>query len=258
MNEIHPTASIHPSAVIKDGVKVGAHSIVEAEVEIEEGSEIGDHVLIGRWTRIGKACQVFHGAVIGTPPQHLSYAGECSRVELGNQVVLREYVTIHRASQPGGVTSIGDGCYLMAFSHVGHDCRLGRGVILTNLATLAGFVEVGDFAVIGGLAAIHQKLKIGEIAMIGGTSGVTHHIPPYATAMGYPPARILKVNRRGLLNHQVPPEIIQQIEDCYRILRRSLSREKAIEQIRQEIPHSTYVESLVKFIKENEPIARFG
>ncbi len=258
MSEIHPTSYIHPSAILKEGVKIGAHSVVEAEVEIGQRSEIGDHVLIGPWTRIGQACQISHGAVIGTPPQHLSYAGEPSRVELGNQVVVREYVTIHRGSQAGGVTSIGDECYLMAFSHVGHDCRLGRGVILTNLATLAGFVEVGDYAVIGGLAAIHQKLKIGQMAMIGGTSGVTHHIPPYVTAMGYPPARILKVNRRGLLNHQVPEETIQQIEDCYRILRRSPNREEAIEQIRQEIPPSPYVQNLVKFIQENEPIAHFG
>lgn len=254
---IHPSAEVHTGAHLGEGVAVGPHSIIEGDVRIGPFTEIGGNVFVGQYTDIGSRCTIYHGAVVGSPPQHKEYRGERSFARIGDGVVIREYATINRAAVPEAATVVGDDCLLMAFIHVGHDCVLGRGVVLSNLATLAGHVEVGDHTVIGGLCAIHQWIKIGEIAMVGGTSGVTAHVPPYLTVMGAPPAKIIKVNRRGLENQKMPPEAMAQIEDCYRILRRTNSRTKAIEEMEATIAPSSVRSRIVQFLKDNSPIAHF-
>lgn len=254
---IHPSAVVHPDAVLGEGVSIGPHSIVERDVRIGPGTEIGGNVFVGQFTEVGSRCKVYHGAIVGSPPQHREYKGERSYARIGDGVVIREYATINRAAVPEATTVVGDDCLLMAFIHVAHDCVLGRGVVLSNLATLAGHIEVGDFAVIGGLCAVHQWLKIGEMVMVGGTSGVTAHVPPYVTVMGAPPAKIIKVNRRGLENQKMPAEQVAQVEECYRILRRTNSTTKAVEEMEAQVAPSAARSRIVQFLKDNSPIAHF-
>ncbi|MGH8103188.1 MAG: acyl-ACP--UDP-N-acetylglucosamine O-acyltransferase [bacterium] len=255
---IHPSAVIHPDAVLGDGVTVGPYAVIESQVRIGNGTEIGSHVFVGQYTDIGSRCKIHTGAIVGSEPQHKDYKGERSYARIGDRVVIREYATINRATVLDGVTRIGDDCLLMAFIHVAHDCILGNGVILSNLATLAGHIELGDFSVVGGQSAIHQWTKIGEGVMVGGTSGVAVHVPPFVTIMGYAPAKIIRVNRRGLENRNIPVEIIAQIEDCYRILRRVNPKPAAIAEIESSVPDSPAREKILRFLKENSPIAHFA
>ena len=247
--EIHPTAVVHPKADLAPGVVIGPFSVVGEEVRIGQRTEVGAQVVLEGRVEIGEGCKIFHGAIIGTPPQDLKYVpGTPSGVRIGNDTVIREYVTIHRSSKEDGWTVIGNESFLMASCHIAHDCQIGNGVIIINYAGLTGHIEVEDYALISGHTGIHPFTRIGKLAYIGGCSKVVQDVPPCVMADGNP-ARARGVNVIGLRRRNVPPEVRQEIQRAFKIVYRSgLSVTHALEQIRSELTPSDLLNHFVEFI----------
>jgi UDP-N-acetylglucosamine acyltransferase len=199
MAQIHPTAAVAPGAVIGEGCRIGPACVVGPDVVLGAGVELLSHVVVDGHTRLGDGVRVFPFATIGMAPQDLKYKGEPTRCEIGARTLIREHVTVHRASVGGpGVTVVGAGCMLMATAHVAHDCIVSDGVILANNVMLGGHVHVDTGAFVGGGAAIHQTVRVGRLAMVSGMAGVTNDIPPFGFVFGVP-ARLVGFNRIGLL-----------------------------------------------------------
>ncbi len=248
--KVHRTSLISGNVRIAEGVEIGAFCLIEGDVEIGEGTRIGNRVTIKGRVRIGRNCRIYDGAVIGEEPQHLRYEGEESEVIIGNNVIIREYVTVHRGTKIDKMkTVIEDGCMLMAYAHVAHDCVVRKGVIMANCATLGGHVEVGEYAFIGGLSAVHQFARVGAYAMVGGLTGVSLDIPPFCVASGQH-AKLYGINIKGLQRRGFSKERISAIKKAYRILFRSgLLREEAIRRLRKEFEGNEDVELLIRFIE---------
>ncbi len=250
MVEIHPTAIVSKKAKLGANVKVGPFSIIEDEVEIGDNTIIHSSVKIKNYTKIGSNCQIYEGTVIGSIPQHLGFKGEVSYVEIGNNTVLREYCTIHRGTSfDDGLTKIGDNCYLMAYVHVAHDCKVGHDTILANCVTLAGHVKIGNYVFVGGLTPIHQFCRIGDYAMVGGASAVDKDIPPYTRASKNHVLlyglNLVGLKRRGFTNEQ-----IKLLKDAYRILfRTSKTLPEGIKEIEEKLPKTPEIENLLNFVK---------
>lgn len=252
MAKVHPTAIIRGEVELAEGVEVGPYSIIEGRVIIGRGTKVGARVSIRGKVSIGSDCKIYDGAIIGEEPQHLKYAGEESEVIIGNRVIIREYVTIHRGTAIDKMkTVVEDDVMLMAYAHVAHDCIVGRGVIMANCATLGGHVEVGEYAFIGGLSAVHQWARVGAYAMVGGLSGVSMDIPPYTMASGQH-AHLYGINTVGLERRGFSKDVIAVLKKAYRILFRSgMLREEAIELLLKEYGHYQEVKKLVEFIKSS-------
>jgi UDP-N-acetylglucosamine acyltransferase len=250
---IHPTAIVSPSAKVADDATVEAFSIIGPDVAIGSGTVVGPHTVIDGITTIGANNRIFPFVSIGLAPQDVTYAGEGTKVIIGNDNIIREYVTVHRGSPGGhGVTRIGNGTFLMAYAHVAHDCQVGDGVIMANAATLGGHVEVGSGAVIGGLVAVHQYVRIGEFSCMGGFAATGKDIPPYMLA-SRAPAELHGPNLIGLKRNGFSPEAIQAIKKFYRIFfRLGLTVEDAIEKIRQEVESFPEVERLIEFVSSSK------
>lgn len=215
---IHPTAVVEPGAILGDGVSVGAFCHVGAQVELGAGVQLVSHVAVAGQTRIGARGRLFPFASIGHPPQDLKYRGEASRLDIGTDCLIREGVTINPGTRGGGMlTKIGDRCVFLANSHVGHDCRLGGDVVLSNNVMLAGHVVIGDFAILGGGAAVHQFTRIGAHAFLGGLSGLEHDLIPFGLAAGNR-ARLAGINLIGLKRRGFSRESIQDLRRAYRLL----------------------------------------
>lgn len=229
---IHPSAIVDPSARLADDVEVGPFSVIGPDVEIDAGCVIGPHVVIKGPTRIGKRNRIFQFASVGEDCQDKKYAGEATRLEMGDDNVVRESVTIHRGTiQDRGVTAIGNRNLFMAYSHVGHDCLIGNDCILANQATLAGHVTLGDFAIMGGLSAIHQFAHMGEHAMAGGGSIITKDIPAFVMVNGNP-AAAHGLNSIGLKRRGFSAEAVRALGECYRLVyRKGLTLEQAISEM---------------------------
>ena len=252
MESIHPTAIIDPGARIGEGVTIGPYSIIGENVEIGDGTIIGAHNVINGWTRIGKKCRIFHSSCIGIEPQDLKYGGDPSRVEIGDGNTIREFVTIHRGTDKGDFTRIGDHNLLMAYVHIAHNCVIGDHVILANAVTLAGYVAVEDHAIIGGVTPIHQFVRVGAHAFIGGGSRVPQDIPPFLLASGNP-LKIVGINQVGLKRRGFSPETCQHLRRAYKIIYRSDKNvSQAIETIRKELPEIPELDRLVEFIESSE------
>lgn len=217
MHQIHPTAVVHPSARIGDEVTIGPYTTVEAGVEIGPGSIIGAYVTLGERLVLGSGVQVFNYACLGTASQDKKHRGEISHAEIGDGSIVREFVTVNRATREGGVTRVGRNVLLMAYAHVAHECEVGDHAVLVNAATLGGEVEIGPGAVISGLACIHQFCRVGQYAIVGASSKVTLDIPPFVVADGHP-ARPFGPNRIGLKRHGYTEEDILEIRRIYRHL----------------------------------------
>lgn len=217
---IHPTAVIHPSAQVAEGVEIGPYAIIEEQVSIGKGSVVGPHAVIGKWTRLGENNQIFHLASVGAPPQDLKYKGEECWTRIGNGNVIREFATIHRGTTTGHAeTVVGDNNLFMAYSHVAHDCVVGNGNVFANSATLAGHVTVQDNVILGGLVAIHQFATIGSYAMLGGGTLVGLDIPPYMIATsGKRDAKLRGLNLIGLKRRGFSDEAISNLKKAYKIL----------------------------------------
>lgn len=235
---IDKTAFIHPSSIVEDGaiigagVHIGPFCIVGSEVEIGEGTVLKSHVVVNGLTKIGRNNRIFQFVSIGEVNQDLKYAGEPTRVEVGDDNDIRESVTIHRGTvDGGGVTKVGSNNLLMVNAHVAHDCVVGNHCILANNATLAGHVQVDDFAIIGGMTAVHQFCIIGAHVMVGGCSGVAQDVPPFLIAQGNH-ATPFGINRVGLKRRGFDKESRQAIDKAYKLLYRS---GKTLEEVLPEI-----------------------
>ena len=250
---IHKTAIIDAKAELDSEVEVGPYCIIGSHVKIGKGTRLSPHVVIDGWTQIGEGCHIFQFASIGAIPQDLKYKGEESWVILGNNNVIREFVTINRGTaQSGGRTVIGDHNLLMAYCHVAHDCKVGNHVILANAATLAGHIEIEDYAIVGGLVAVHQFVRLGGHSIIGGGSGVNKDIPPYMIANGQR-VKLYGLNTVGLKRHDFSHEAVSNLKKAYRIIfRSSLTAKKALDQLQAEIKNSPEVDHLINFIKNSK------
>jgi UDP-N-acetylglucosamine acyltransferase len=246
---IHPTAIVHPGAELGTDVSVGPYAIIGDGVTVGGGSEIGPHVTIEGNTTIGPGAMISQFASIGGPPQDLTYRGEDTRVEIGAQVRIREYVTIHRGTvRGGGLTAIGDGSYLMAYCHVAHDCILGGGVIMANSAHLGGHIQVGRKAILGGVVGVHQFVRVGEFALVGAVSGVAKDVPPYTLASG-PRIYLYGLNEVGLRRNGFSRQTVSTLKKAFKIaFRSSLSCSQAAEKIRSEFADTPEAVNFAEFL----------
>lgn len=246
-----PFNVIHPDAVIGEGVIVESFSTIAGDVVIGDGTWIGPNVTIMEGARIGRNCKIFPGAVIAGTPQDLKFKGEKTTAEIGDNVLIRECVTVNRGTAAKGKTVVGSNTMLMAYVHVAHDCIIGSNCILVNSVGLAGEVEVGDFAIIGGMTAVHQFCKIGVHAMVGGASKVRKDVPPYIRA-SREPLQYVGVNTIGLRRRNFSNEAIYAIQDMLRVFyQKGLNRSQAIEKIMNEFPESAERDTIVGFVKES-------
>ncbi|MFC3284360.1 acyl-ACP--UDP-N-acetylglucosamine O-acyltransferase [Litchfieldella rifensis] len=229
---IHPTAIVDPGARLAEDVEVGPFSIIGPQVEIGAGSRVGPHVVIKGPTRLGERTRIFQFASVGEDCQDKKYAGEPTRLVMGDDNVIREGVTLHRGTVQGrGETTIGSRNLLMAYAHVGHDCVIGDDCILANQVTLAGHVTLGDFAILGGLSAIHQFCYFGAHAMAGGGSIITKDTPAYVMINGNP-AQAHGLNLVGLKRRGFSSEAIKALGESYKLVyRQGLTVEQALAEI---------------------------
>ena len=253
MTRIHSSAVIHPDVEIEDGAEVGPFTVIGEKVSIGKGTKVGAHVVIPGYTRIGENCRIFSFASVGEVPQDLKYQGEESWVIIGDNNIIREFVTIHRGTALGeGRTVLGNNNFLMDYVHVAHDCHIGNNVILANGATLAGHIEIGDHAIIGGLSAIHQFVRIGAYAFIGGASGIPQDVVPYVSAVGNR-ARLFGLNLVGLKRHNFSEETIRNLKRAYRLLFRSgLRLQEATATIEEELGETPEVAHLLDFVRKSQ------
>ncbi len=246
---IHPTAIVDPSAEIDKEVTIGPFAVIEADVRIGAGTTVGPHATIEKYTTIGENCQISQYASIGGAPQDLKFHGEKTYLKIGNGSIIREFVTINRGTEVGGgITEVGENNYLMAYTHIAHDCKTGNHVILANNSTLAGHVEIGNYATVGGLVAIHQFVQIGDYAYIGGKSAVVKDIPPYVIAAG-DRATLHGLNNVGLKRHKFSKTDLKELKKAYRIFFRiGLTVKQSIERVKAEVEQTPEVKNFVNFI----------
>ena len=246
---IDARALISPQAEIAADVEVGPFSVIGPDVVIGPGTWIGSHVVIKGPTRIGAGNKIFQFASLGDAPQDKKYKGEPTRLEIGDRNVFREFVTVNRGTtHDAGVTVIGSDNLLMAYSHVAHDCRLGDKIVMSNVATLGGHVEIGDWVIMGGLSAVHQFTKVGAHCFIANNAAVTRDVPPYVMAVGQPAAPH-SVNSEGLKRRGFTAEQIQNIRRAYRTLYRSgLKLAQALEQLEAAARTQPEIAPFVEFI----------
>jgi len=246
---IHPTAIIDPRAQIDANVTIGPYAIIKSDVHIGSGTTIGPYTTIEQYVTIGENCQIFQYAAIGCSPQDLKFHGEKTYLKIGKGSIIREFVTINRGTEAGGgVTEVGEENYLMAYTHIAHDCKTGRQVILANNSTLAGHIIIGDNVTVGGLVAIHQFVQIGDFAYIGGKSAVVKDIPPYVIAAG-DRATLHGLNNVGLKRNKFPKSTLKELKKAYRIFFRiGLTVKQASERVKAETEQIPEVKNFINFI----------
>jgi UDP-N-acetylglucosamine acyltransferase len=252
MSQIHSTAIIHSGAQVGTGCEIGPYCVLGEHVVLGDGNRLHSHVVIDGHTRLGNENQIFPFASIGLKTQDLKWRGGITRTEIGDNNTFREYVSIHSATDDGNATVVGSRNNILAYCHVAHDCQLGNDIIMSNVATLAGHVTVGDRVVMGGLAAAHQFCRLGKFAMIGGCSKVVQDVPPFMIADGSP-AETRTVNKVGMERHGISEEAQVAIKAAYRILfRDGLSIPNAVARIESELPQLPEIRHLVEFVKSSE------
>ncbi len=252
--KIHPTASIDPSAQIGDDVEIGAFTVVGEDAVIGNGTRLRPHVVIEAYVTLGSGCDVFSGAVLGGIPQDRKFKGEKSFLVIGDNNIIREHVTIHRAAGAGNQTLIGDNNLIMAYCHVGHNCLIGSGITMANMTGISGHVEVEDRANFGGFVGVHQFVRIGKLAMIGGYSKVVQDIPPFMMGDGRP-CKVLDLNVIGLRRSGVSSPVRGDLKQAYKLLYRSqMNMSQALENIENEVNPSVERDYLLDFIRN----IRFG
>ncbi|MBI2302449.1 MAG: acyl-ACP--UDP-N-acetylglucosamine O-acyltransferase [Armatimonadetes bacterium] len=249
MVTIHPTALVDPKAELGCDVEVGPFAIIEAGARIGDGCRLGPHVMIHSRVTLGARCSVDYGSVLGGDAQDLKCTTPDTYLELGEDNILREYVTIHRASHEGEATRVGSHNMLMGFVHLGHDVVVGDHTMLANLVAVGGHCLIDDRAIIGGHTALHQKVRIGTMAMVGGMSGVTLDVPPYCLAEGKP-AEVRGTNVVGLRRNGVSTEARGQLNRAVRTLYLSRrNRLAALEQVEREPDKSPELEAFLAFVR---------
>jgi len=250
---IHSTAIIHPGAEFGDGVSVDAYAVIGEHVQIGSDSRIGPHTVIRGPTRIGSNNRIFQFCSIGDDPQDRKFAGEQeSRLEIGDNNVIREYCSINRGTGPGGgVTRVGNNNLILAYSHIAHDCRVGNGILFANNATLAGHVSVDDFAVLGGFTGVHQFCRIGTCSLTAIASVVVKDVPPYVIVAGNT-ARPRGLNRVGLRRNGFSKDSIAALGRAYRVVyREDKPLREALRQLEPESAVSPEVAHFVDFFNHS-------
>lgn len=247
-----PLAYIHPGAKIARNVVVEPFTTIHNNVTIGSGTWIGSNVTIMEGARIGSNCRIFPGAVISAIPQDLKFEGEDSLTIIGDNVTVRECVTINRGTSASGKTEIGNNCLIMATAHIAHDCVLGDNAIIVNGVALAGHVIIGKYAIIGGLAAVHQFIHIGDHAMISGGSLVRKDVPPYTKA-AKEPLSYVGINSIGLRRRGFSTEKIREIQDIYRILyQKNYNTSQALGKIEAEMEATAERDEIIMFIRSSQ------
>lgn len=249
---IDSLAVVSPKATIGDGVQVGPFAVIEDDVAIGEGTTIGAHAVVHSGSRIGRECRIHPMAAIGGLPQDLKFKGEPTTLEIGDKTVVREFVTLNRATAETGRTIIGSNCLFMAYSHVGHDCVVGDNVILANCCGLGGHVHLGNWVILGALTPVHQFCHIGDHAMIGGGFRVVKDVPPYILA-GSEPLIFAGLNIIGLRRRGFSAKSIELLNKTYRLIyRSSLNVSQAVARIAEEVEPSPEVEAVLSFIAKSK------
>jgi UDP-N-acetylglucosamine acyltransferase len=251
---IHPTALVDPDARIPASCRIGPYCVVGADVEMGEDCELVAHVVLAGPTRLGANNRIFPYASIGQPPQDLKFAGEKTRLEIGDHNQIREFVTLHRGTVGGGgVTRIGSHTLIMAYAHVAHDCLIGDHVILANAATLAGHVTVEDWATVGALCPVHQYVRIGTYSFIGGGTTITKDVLPFSKTVAARDSHAYGLNALGLERHGFTRERIRKLHHAFKLLLASrLNTSQALEKLKAEGELGDDVELLVRFIESSE------
>ena len=252
MATIHSTAIVEAGAELAEGVQVGPYAIIGPGVRVGRGTQIGSHSILEGKTEIGADCRIGSHVVIGAPPQDVKYHGEETRVEIGDSTIIREFASVHRGSVGGeGVTRVGARCFLMAYTHVAHDCQLGEQVILVNAAALGGHVVLERFVIVSGMTAVHPFARLGECAYIGGCSAVRQDVLPYVKVTGNP-AKPFGLNLVGLRRNGFPSETIHALQHAYRVVfSQELNTSQALAQLEQEASPIPEVQRFRAFIRQS-------
>lgn len=248
---IHPTAIIDPGARLHDGVTVGPYCIIGPDVVIKKGTKLVAFVQVERLAEIGEDNTIHGPSHIGFPPQDLKYAGEPTRLTIGDRNLIREYTTFHRGTPGGGGhTTVGSDNLFMAYAHIAHDCHVGNHCIFANAGTLAGHVEVDDWANIGAFSAVHQFCRVGRHAFMGGFTVATQDVLPYVKTAGGRPARAYGINTIGLKRKNFPEATIENLRKLFKILFQSnLLREEALKQAEAEVAMDEHTRYFLDFVK---------
>jgi len=254
---IHPTAIVDPKAEIDPDVNIGPYVFVEGPVRIKKATRIMAHAVIMGWTEIGEANEIHPGAVLGDAPQDKAYDGQESYLRVGDRNIIREYVQIHRGTTPGSATVIGSGNFLMASSHVGHNCKLGDQIVLANGALLGGHVELGNGVFLSGNCVVHQFVRIGTLALMRGLSATSRDVPPYAIIDWQHTVR--GVNVVGLKRAGFSERRIREIREAFRVLfRKGRNLTLAMKELENRGRPSEDVSALLEFIRSSERGVCFG
>jgi UDP-N-acetylglucosamine acyltransferase len=252
MTEIHPTAVIEPEVELGEGVIIEAYAVIKGRTKLGKGVVVKAHAYIDGNTTIGEGSIIYPGARIGTRCQHQRFQGEETFVTIGRNCEVREFATINSSTDEGSRVVVGDDCLVMAYAHIAHDCYLGRGVTMSNNATLAGHVSIDDYAIVGGMTPVHQRVRIGRFAFVGGLSRVSHDIPPY-TLVGGNPCKIGGLNLVGLKRHGFSFELRCQLTKAFRLVYRSgLHLNDALSKIESELDLSPEMAHWVDFCRTSQ------
>src|SRR6266576_7220638 len=250
--QIHPTAIVDAKVEIGAGTIIGPYCIIGAEVVLGPNCWLQHHVTLAGPTRTGARNKFYAYCSIGQQTQDLKYQGEPTYLEIGDENTFREFVTVNRSTTSEGKTRVGNSGNFLAYSHIGHDCTVGNGVVFSNNGTLAGHVQVDDNAVMGGLTAVHQFCRIGRFAITGGCSKIVQDVPPFMIADGNP-AKIRGVNLVGLERNGFAPESVKAIKEAFRLIYRSkFNTRQALEAIRSEIAPCPEIAQIIDFIETTE------
>ncbi len=245
---IHPSAVVHPKAVIGEGAEIGPFCVIGENVTVGARTRLLSHVIVNGYTTIGEESDIYPFCSIGAPSQDRKSHGERSFTTIGSRTVLREFVSVHRATGKDEVTSVGDDTLLLAYVHIAHNCRIGNHVTMSSTAQLAGHVVIEDYATVGGQSGVHQFVRIGSHAMVGGISRITRDVPPYFLVSGNP-AKPYGLNTVGLQRAEFTPEILAELKECYRVLyRMNLNISQATEGL-HEIVKSEHGRHLLAFVE---------
>ncbi len=249
---LHPSALIDPSAEVAADAEVGPFAIIGPGVVVGPGCRIAARATLERNVHLGRNVQVGSGSILGGPPQDLKYAGEETRVEVGDGTIIREYATINRGTMASGLTSVGRDCFIMSYVHLAHDCHLGDGVIIANATQLAGHVTIEDRAILSGLVAVHQFVKIGTHSFVGGATRVNQDVPPYVKAVGNP-VELYGLNSIGLHRYGLPPTTVAALKRAYRLFFNSdLNLGQALERARTDLPDLPEVAHFIGFVSSSQ------
>ena len=245
---IHPTAIISPEAEIGSDVEVGAFAIIGPHCVVGDGCVIAPRASLERYVMLGRGVKVGSGSILGGDPQDLKYQGEPTTVEVGDDTVIREYVTINRGTTESMKTTVGKSCFIMTYVHLAHDCHVGDHVIISNGSQFAGHITIEDRCIISGLVAVHQFVKIGAYSFLGGHSRVPKDVPPYLKAVGNP-IKLYGLNTVGLQRNGFAPEVVHELKRAYRLFFRSeLNVTQAMERAEHELQLFPEVKRFLEFV----------